>query len=47
MARIGDDRDAVRAALVAELDAALHQEHVEMADAFRSGLRLREVASPL
>lgn len=47
VARIGDDRDAVCAALVAELGAALLEEHVEMADAFLSGLRLREVSSPL
>jgi len=45
--RMGDDRDALLAALPAALGAPLRADHIAIADAFLAGLRLPEVASPL
>lgn len=47
VARAGDDRDAVMAALPAALGAQPDDGHCAIADAFLAGLRLPEVSSPL
>lgn len=43
--RLGDERDAVLAALPAATGAALSDDHVEIADAFLAGLRMPAVES--
>ena len=46
VARIGDDREALLAALPEALGAPPNEGHVMIADAFLAGLRLPEVSSP-
>lgn len=45
--RIGDDREAILAALPEILERPLEADHIEIADAFLAGLRLPEVKSVL
>ena len=47
VARFGENRDGVLAALPEVLEVPLKEDHIEIAEAFLAGLRLPEVESIL